>query len=149
MTRRNDRPRTGSSPILDGSKLGDPRSRQSQSAGIDDSMIGPPFFINGKGRLDVKLDPREPLAKRAQGTIGLNIGDFLEVSTGSPPRLNVLMPDIVGIAKRLIRQELAARVPAQDISYSETLVASYLVGDEAPILYNMNGTDIVTSVVLH
>lgn len=87
---RKDRPRIGNAPSL----RDDPRARQTQSGGIDATMVAHPFKITN-GRLDLSLDPRSPLVKRAHGTLDVNVGAGLEVKTGSPPHLVVKTSDSV------------------------------------------------------
>ena len=87
-TKRGDRPRDGLSPVLESSGFGDPRARATQAAGVGEGDILAPLGLVD-GRLTVRLDPRTPLVKTAQGTMAINLGPGLQVVLGSPPHLEV------------------------------------------------------------
>ncbi len=86
--KRGDRPRMGQSPVLDGTRMGDPRSRAGNAQGVGEGDILAPLKLVD-GRLTLGLDPRSPIQKSAQGTVVLNLGPGLEVVLGSPPHLEI------------------------------------------------------------
>lgn len=120
------RPRAGLAPSLHK----DPRDRHNAAQGIEPSMIAPPFYIDAQGRLALRVDPRGPLAVRAQGTLDFNVGDGLAVQTGSPPRLIAVQPapsrvptvqQIQSIADNAVMAAAASTPPAADGTISSNI----------------------------
>lgn len=168
MTTRGGRENQAGRSLSLGAK--DPRNRRQPQSGTTGNDLAAPLYIDVDGR--IKIDLGDAFFIGPDGRMSLRVEHGLQIAAGSPLAVQVRLGREGSI--QLDRQDALIARPNSDqvrnmssvdgdtvsdaldalststgtgvdVSYKEPLVADSYITDEAPLVYNEDGTDLVMS----